>query len=80
MEEFSHDLGNPAPPRLDKGVQDVPKSQINQCNCPRTLDKEASPGVRSGKGRIATHEEADQQSENDKFCLALHLDLKVGEN
>ena len=77
MEEFSHDLGNPAPPRLDKGVQDEPKSQINQSNCPRTLDKEASPGVRSGKGRVTTHEEADQQSENNKFCLTLHLDLNV---
>ena len=35
------------------------------------------PGIASWKGRVATHDEADQQSENDKFCLTLHVVLIV---
>ena len=77
MEELSHDLGNPAPPRLDEGVQDVSKSQINQWTVLDDKDKEVSPGVRSGEGRVAAHEETDQQSEHDKFCLTPHLDLNI---
>ena len=79
MEELSHDLGNPAPPRLDEGVQDVSKSQINQWTVLDDKDKEVLPGVRSGEGRVAAHEETDQQSEHDKFCLTLHLDLNISD-
>ena len=42
-----------------------------------TKHNAVSPGVISGKGRVTAHEEADQQSENDKFCLTLHPDLYV---
>ena len=35
------------------------------------------PWVTSGEGGVTAHEEADQQSEYDKFCLTLHLDLNV---
>ena len=76
MEEFSHDLGNPAPPWLDKRVQDTPTSQINQYFYSSKYNS-SLPGVASWKGRVATHDEADQQSENDKFCLTPHVVLIV---
>ena len=67
MQELSHDLGNFAPPGLDEWIQEVSGEEL--ISAMKALGVSYRPWIISREGSVTSHEEADQQRENDQFCL-----------